>query len=142
VLRLLVNAPGAVVQDGDVLAELACAGEQLQADVSVPPSGVGRIAQGQTARLLYDAFPYQRYGVKHGTVRWVSPAGVTVKDHAVFRVLVDLEDQRVRVKGELRPLMAGMGGRADIVVGRRTLLAYAFEPIWHLRETFADRSDR
>lgn len=140
VLRLAVNAPGAVVQDGDVLAELACAGERLQAEVSVPPSGAGRIEPGQLVRLLYDAFPYQRYGIKHGTVRWVSPASVAVKDRTVFRVLVDLDEPGVRVKGETRPLMPGMGGRADIVVGRRSLLSYAFEPIRMLRETLADRA--
>jgi biotin carboxyl carrier protein len=139
VLRLAVNAPGAVVQDGDVLAELACAGEALQAEVSVAPTGTGRIEPGQDVRLLYDAFPYQRYGIRHGTVRWVSPAGVTIRDRQVFRVLVDLEEPTVRVKGGTRPLMAGMGGRADVVVGRRSLIAYAFEPIRVLRETLADR---
>jgi multidrug efflux pump subunit AcrA (membrane-fusion protein) len=140
VLRLAVNAPGAVVQDGDVLAEVACAGEQLQAEVSVTPTGTGRIQPGQEVRLLYDAFPYQRYGIKHGTVRWVSPASVTVRDRQVFRVLVDLDERVIAVrKGEQRPLLAGMGGRANIVVGRRSLIAYAFEPVRVLRETLADR---
>jgi HlyD family secretion protein len=138
VLRLAVNAPGAVVQDGDVLAELACAGEQLQAEVSVAPSGAGRIAPGQVVRLLYDAFPYQRHGIKRGTVRWVSPASVSVRDRQVFRVLVDLDEHAVRVKGETRALMAGMGGRADVVVGRRSLISYAFEPIRMLRESVVD----
>ena len=142
VLRLAVNAPGAVVQEGEVLAELACAGEKLQAEVSVTPSGAGRIEPGQTARLLYDAFPYQRYGIKHGIVRWVSPASVHVKERTVFRVLVELEEHAVQVKGETRPLMAGMGGRADVIVGRRSLISYAFEPIRMLRETVADRSKR
>lgn len=138
VLRLAVNASGAVVQDGDVLAELACAGEQLQAEVSVAPARAGRIAPGQVVRLLYDAFPYQRHGIKRGTVRWVSPASVVVRDQRVFRVLVDLEDHAVRVKGQPRALMAGMGGRADVVVGRRSLVSYAFEPVRMLRESLAD----
>jgi multidrug efflux pump subunit AcrA (membrane-fusion protein) len=142
VLRLAVNAPGAVVQDGDVLAELACAGERLRAEVSVAPAGAGRIAPGQVVRLLYDAFPYQRYGIKRGTVQWVSPATVVVREQPVFRVLVDVEDTAVRVGGESRRLLAGMGGRADIVVGRRSLIAYAFEPIRMLRESLADRDSR
>jgi multidrug efflux pump subunit AcrA (membrane-fusion protein) len=139
VLRLAVNAAGAVVQDGELLAEVACAGERLQAEVSVAPGGAGRIKPGQVVRFLYDAFPYQRYGIKHGTVRWVSPASVTVKDQTVFRVFADLEELGVRVKGEHRPLLAGMGGRADVIVDRRRLISYAFEPIYMLRETFADR---
>ena len=139
VLRLAVNASGAVVQDGEMLAEVACSGDQLQAEVSVTPTGTGRIEPGQQVRLLYDAFPYQRFGIKHGTVRWVSPASVTVKDHQVFRVLVDLEERSVQVKGEARPFLAGMGGRADVVVGRRSLISYAFEPVRMLRETLTDR---
>jgi membrane fusion protein, hemolysin D len=139
VLRLAVKAPGAVVQEGDVLGELACSGDRLQAEVTVPPSGVGRIKPGQTVKLFYDAFPYQRYGIRYGTVRWVSPASVAVKDATVFRVMADIDADSVQVKGEARRLMAGMGGRADIVVGRRSLLSYAFEPIRQLRETLADR---
>ncbi len=140
VLRLNVNAAGAVVQDGEVLADLACGGEDLQAEVSVTPIGTGRIQPGQDVRLLYDAFPYQRYGIKLGTVRWVSPASVTVRDRQVFRVLVTLDEQTLHVrKGETRRLMAGMGGRADVIVGRRSLIAYAFEPVRVLKETFSDR---
>jgi biotin carboxyl carrier protein len=139
VLRLSVNAPGAVVRDGDVLAELACAGGALQAEVRVSPGRAGRIEPGQTVRFLYDAFPYQRHGIKRGTVRWVSPASVQVDDRPVFRVLADLEDRSVRVRGQERPLMAGMGGRADVVIGRRSLISYAFEPIRMLRESLADR---
>ena len=142
VLRLAVKAPGAVVQDGDVLAEMACGSEALQAEVTVPPTGAGQIKPGQLVRLLYDAFPYQRYGIRYATVRWVSPATVTVKDQPVFRVLAAVEEQSVQVKGESRPLMAGMGGRADIVVGRRSMISYAFEPIRQLKETLADRPAR
>jgi membrane fusion protein len=142
VLRLLVKAPGAIVQDGEVLAELACGTEPLQAEVTVPPTGAGQIKPGQVVRLLYDAFPYQRYGIRYAKVRWVSPASVMVKDLPVFRVLAEVEEQTVHVKGESRPLMAGMGGRADVVVGRRSVISYAFEPIRQLRETIADRPAR
>jgi HlyD family secretion protein len=139
VLRLAVKAAGAVVQEGAILAEVACAGERLQAEVTVPQSGVGRITPGQVVKLFYDAFPYQRHGVRYGTVRWVSPASVTVNDRRVFRVLADIDSETIHVGRESRRLIAGMGGRADIVVGRRSLLTYAFEPIRQLRESLAVR---
>jgi multidrug efflux pump subunit AcrA (membrane-fusion protein) len=129
-LRLRVTAPGAVVQEGDVLCDVVCAEATLQAELSVPQSGVGRIRPGQTVKLLYDSFPFQRYGVKSGAVRWVSPAG----DKTVFRVLVDIADHTVMVQGHERELMPGMGGMAEIVIGRRSVISYAFEPIRQLRE--------
>jgi biotin carboxyl carrier protein len=142
VLRLLVKAPGAVVQEGDVLAELACEGETLQAEVTVPPAGAGLVKAGQTVKLLYDAFPYQRYGVRYGTVRWVSPSAVEVRDRPVLRVRADVADTVIVVRGEARRVMAGMTGQAHIVVGTRSLIDFAFEPVRRLRESLADRPAR
>jgi multidrug efflux pump subunit AcrA (membrane-fusion protein) len=134
ILRLRITAPGAVVQDGDVLGELVCADEQLQAELNVPQNGVGRITTGQEVKLLYDSFPFQRFGVKSGIVRWISPAAVSNKGQSAFRVLVDPAERMISVEGQQRPLLPGMGGLAQIVVGRRSLISYAFEPIRQLRE--------
>jgi multidrug efflux pump subunit AcrA (membrane-fusion protein) len=140
VLRLRVNAPGALVREGEVLSEMACAGERLQAELLVPQAGVPMVAAGQGVKLRYDAFPYQRFGVRFGTVRWVGQAGGDSAG-ALFRAIVDVPDAAIRVRGAPRPLLPGMGGRADIVVGRRSLASFAFEPIRQLRETFAEVPD-
>jgi multidrug efflux pump subunit AcrA (membrane-fusion protein) len=137
VLRLRVKSAGTFVRTGDVLCELAGAGERLQAELAVPPSSMGRIQAGQRVKLLYDAFPYQRHGVRYATVRWVSPASVIVQDGPAFRVLADPDEAAIPVASEPRPLLAGMGGRALVVVGRRALISYAFEPLRQLRENLA-----
>jgi len=138
VLRLHVNTPGHVVKEGEVLAELACAGEQLQAELVVSQAGVPMVQAGQSVKLRYDAFPYQRYGVRFGTVRWVGQSGTARADSASFRALVDVKDTAVMVRGTLRPFLPGMGGFAEIVVGRRSLLSFAFEPVRALRENLRD----
>jgi multidrug efflux pump subunit AcrA (membrane-fusion protein) len=138
VLRLSVQRPGAVVKEGDPLADLACGGSRLQAELTVPPSAVGQVKPEQPVKLLYDTFPYQRHGVRRATVRWVSPASIGEN----FRAFADIEDEAITVKGERRPLTAGMGGRAEVVVGRRSLIAYAFEPLRQLKESFADAPPR
>jgi membrane fusion protein len=138
IVRQSVKAAGAIVQESDVLAEIACADERLQAALSVPQSGLALLKEGQGVKLLYDAFPYQRYGVRPGVVRFISPTGDTEKSGGAFRVLADLEDDDILVNGDRRPLMAGMGGRADVVVGRRSLISFAFEPVRQLRENMAE----
>jgi multidrug efflux pump subunit AcrA (membrane-fusion protein) len=138
VLRLQVKGTGAFVRTGDVLCELAEEGKDLQAELAVSPEGVGRIDAGQRVKLLYEAFPYQRYGVKYGTVRWVSPASVLAHDARTFRVLAESDERTFRVEGQDRPLRAGMGGRAEVVVGRRSLVSYAFEPLRQLQENFLE----
>ena len=89
-------------------------------------------------KLLYDAFPYQRYGVRRGTLTWVGPAAVENAGRMFFPARVAVDDDAIRVQGKMRPLMAGMGGRAKIVVGRRALVGYVFEPLRQLQEAVAD----
>ena len=107
---------------------------------------VTRVRVGQGAKLLYTAFPYQRFGVKYGRVRWVGPAtagrttmGATpaAGSEGVFRALIDAGDSTISVRGEARPLLVGMRGEARVVIGRRSLISYAFEPIRALRENFS-----
>ncbi len=138
VLRLHVNGPGAVVREAEAVSEIACAGAHLLAEVVVPEAGVPLIRPGQVVKLRYDAFPYQRHGVRFGTVRWVGPAGVATGDSVSFRVLVNLADDSIRVSGRSRALLAGMSGRADVVIGRRSLVSYAIEPVRALRENLRD----
>lgn len=133
IIGLKVKTSGTVIQTGEVLCELACADEQLQAEMTIPESGVGRIKAGQGVKLFYDAFPYQRYGVKYGALRWITPASAT----PTFRALVDIQDVSVWANGQVRQLLPGMTGKSEIVVGKRSLISYAFEPIHQLKESLA-----
>ena len=143
VLRVRVTAPGAIVQAGDALSEIACANARLQAEMQVPPDGLALLRPGQGVKLLYDAFPYQRFGVRYGVVRWVGPAGVQRDSLALpFHAIIDVDTSRIAVAGGARTLVAGMGGQADVVVSRRSLVSYVFEPLRQLRESFADTPSR
>ena len=138
VLRLTVRNAGAVVQEGETLGEVACAGERLQAELTVPQSGLGLIKAGQGVKLLYDAFPYQRYGVRGGEIRWVSPASVSVAATSAFLARADIDRSQIIVNGQARALTPGMAGQAQVVVGKRSLISFAFEPLRQLKESLSD----
>ena len=137
VLRLRIKSAGAVIAEGEILGEIACTADRLRAELTVPEAGLSLVRLGQGVKLLYDAFPYQRYGARYGVVRWIGPGGAVAGDSSGFRALVDVDEPAISVAGQSRPLLVGMGGRADIAVGRRTLISYAFEPIRQLRENMA-----
>ena len=138
VLRLSIQAPGSFVAAGEVLGEVACAGEPLEAELVLAHADVALLEPGQGVKLLYDAFPYQRHGVRYANLRWVSPASVEIDGQRVFRARAELADSAIVVKGRPRPLRPGMGGTAKVVVGRRSLLSFALEPLRRLRESLAD----
>ncbi len=137
ILRQLVKNSGAFVNEGEALSELACSGETLQAELTLPQSVTGRIRQGHGVKLLYDAFPYQRYGVRYATVRWLSPAATGTAAGVSFYGFADIDPAPIMVDGEPRTLREGMRGTARIVVGRRSLLTYAFEPLRQLKENLS-----
>jgi multidrug efflux pump subunit AcrA (membrane-fusion protein) len=138
ILKLRVKDSDAIVSEGETIAELACGGEQLVAELSVPETGVGKLKLDQNVKLKFDAFPYQRYGVKYGKLAWLSPAKGEGDSAQEFKARADLIDQKITVKGKTRPFSAGMSGAAEIVVGKRTLISYVFEPIRQLRENLSD----
>jgi membrane fusion protein len=113
----------------------------VEAELSIPEWGMGRLKNGQKVRLLYDAFPYQRYGIQYGMVRWISPATVATKDKQSFRALTEINEKAIQVDGQSRSLLPGMNGKAEIVVGRRSLISFAFEPIRQLRENLRQAPD-
>jgi HlyD family type I secretion membrane fusion protein len=138
ILRLYVRNSGAVVHEGAAVAELVCSGETLQAELKVPEAGVGKLQTGQGVKLKYDAFPYQRYGVRYGRLAWLSPSTVETKEGASFRARVEIADTEMAAQGQSRPLFAGMSGKAEIVIGSRSLIEYVFEPLKQLKENFSD----
>lgn len=73
ITTLRVRNAGTVVAESDVLGEMVCDNETLQAELMVPQRGMALVTAGQAVKLQYDAFPYQRYGVRYATVRWISP---------------------------------------------------------------------
>ena len=137
VVKLHARQAGAVVDENDLLAEMVCAGEPLQAELLLPERGLAQVRLGQPVKLLYDAFPYERYGVQYGTLRWLSPASTAGPRGAAFRGFADLGAESVGVEGQRRAVLPGMTGRAAIIVGRRSLASYAIEPVRRLRGTMA-----
>jgi hemolysin D len=142
ILRLYIKSTGAVVHEGEPIADLVCAGETLQADLQLPETGLSKLRIGQGVKLKYDAFPYQRYGVRYGQVAWLSPAAADTRDGKTFRAHVELSETDLIVQGQPHRLIAGMSGKAEIVVGNRSLIEYVLEPLRQLKENYSDMPEQ
>ncbi len=137
VVTLHVRNPGTVVDEGDRLAELVCTGQPLQAELQLPERGLALVHIGQPVKLLYDAFPYERYGAQYGTLTWLSPASSAGARGPTFRAFAELGADTVGVQGTPRSVLPGMTGRAAVIVGQRTLVSYALEPLRQMRESLS-----
>lgn len=136
VTALQAKSGQAVVPNYPLLAVIP-AGSELQAELYVPSRAIGFVKPGQKVRLLYDAFPYQRFGAAYGVVSQVSStvlrpeevaAAVSVKE-PVYRVLVRPEHGALVAYGSEFALRAGMALTADIVLEDRTFMQFLLDPI-------------
>ena len=127
---------GSVVQQGQVLCQLAPREAKPRARMTLNEAALAKLTVAQHIRFFFQAFPYQRYGTVTGKLDWVSPSAVTTTDGSHFIALGSLNRYDIsRGPGKVLPLRVGMKGDAHIIVGGRTLMEYAFEPIRQLRES-------
>jgi membrane fusion protein len=127
---------GSFVQQGQVLCQLAPKGSKPRARMTLSEAGLPKLAIAQRIRYFFEAFPYQRYGTVTGKLDWVSQSAVTGADGSHFVALGSLDRYEISPRaGQVLPLRVGMRGDAHIIVGERTLIEYAFEPIRQLRES-------
>jgi multidrug resistance efflux pump len=127
---------GSVVQQGQMLCQLAPKDAKTRARMTLTEAGLPRLAVAQRVRYFFQAFPYQRYGAVTGKLDWISPSAVTTSDGSHFVALGSLDRSVISPRpGQILPLCVGMRGEAHIIVGGRTLIEYAFEPIRQLRES-------
>ncbi|KPF73015.1 hypothetical protein IP88_09790 [alpha proteobacterium AAP81b] len=133
----LAAGPGRFVDARLPLLAIVPEGAALHAELLAPSRAAGFVRPGQTVRLLYDAFPYQRFGSFEGRIETVgrtvvSPAdldpGLDIRE-PVFRIRTRLVAQTVRAEGETIPLQPGMTLRASIVLERRSFVDWLLAPL-------------
>lgn len=147
--RLVLTAPvagtvgdigarvGLRAQADSSLVTIVPRGSRLEVQLYAPSRAVGFVRPGQEVRLLFDAFPYQKYGAGHGTVTSVS--GVPTEPSAldpglgitepVFRIRVAIDPRGLSGAAAERPLRAGMTLSANLLLERRGLWQVFLDPI-------------
>jgi len=135
VISMEQRTAGSVVQQGQVLCQLARVDSAPRARIQLAEAGMAKLAIAQKVRYFFDAYPYQRYGAVNGKLDWISPSAIAASDGPHFVAAGSLDRTTIESHGKGMPLRVGMKGEAHIVVGHRTLIEYAFEPIRQLRES-------
>jgi membrane fusion protein len=142
VITNIVPSQGDSVAAEALLATVLPSGTHLHAQLLVPTRASGFIAPGNAVVLRYDAFPFQRFGQYQGTVASVSrtvwPQGEKVGPltarEPVYRIEVTLARQSVSSGNREFQLRPGMLASADILLEKRTVFEWVFEPVLALRE--------
>lgn len=139
----VLAGPGQNVTPAVALASLLPADAKLEAQLFAPSSAVGFVRARQPVELRYQAFPYQKFGHQRGEVVLVSrsplqsaelaglslPASYASSGEPLYRITVSLDRQSVIAYGQTQALAPGMQLDADVMLDRRHLIEWLFEPV-------------
>lgn len=127
---------GQTVATDRALMLIVPSGARPIAELRVPSSAIGFLRSGQQVRLAVDAFPYQSFGTLGGKVQTVARAPIVTAEGprgSYYPVTVFLDRDSIEAYGRAEPLVFGMTLSARIVVERRSLLGWLFEPLLAVR---------
>jgi membrane fusion protein len=126
------------------LAMVMPKGSGMHVELLVPTRAIGFVKPGQEVVLRYEAFPYERFGQYRGVITDIGRSvwtqgeriGPLSAKEPVYRVDVKMERQAVEALGQEFPLRPGMLVNADLLLEKRTLLEWIFEPVLQLKGRF------
>jgi membrane fusion protein len=140
-VSLLQASVGQVADPRRLQMQILPNGSPLQAELFIPARAIGFVEVGQDVRLLFDSFPYQRFGTYHGRITKVSQTVLLASDVAspielkepAYTATVALDRPDITANGKKIPLQPDMSLKADIILEKRTLVDWIFAPLRHLR---------
>lgn len=139
-ISLLQASVGQQADPHRVQLQIVPGNSPLEAKLFIPTKAIGFVEPGQDVKLLYDAFPYQRFGTYRGRITSVSQTVLMDSDivapvklnEPVYTATVALDRPDIIARGKKVPLEPDMSLRADIILERRTLMEWIISPLRHI----------
>lgn len=126
---------GEVVQPGQNIAKFHALGDPLILQAMLPSQEAGFVEKGMSAKVKFDAYPYQKYGIIKGKVIAISPdARPDPEIGMVYQLEIELDKSSVQDQGRSIALKAGQTATADIVIRQRRIADIILDPFKGLKE--------
>ena len=143
VTNIAVNRGQSIAADS-TLATVLPKGSGMHVELLVPTRAIGFVKPGQEVVLRYEAFPYERFGQYRGVITdigrnvWTQGEriGPLSAKEPVYRVDVKLDLQNVTALGQDFALRPGMLVNGDLLLEKRTIIEWIFEPLLQLKGRF------
>jgi HlyD family secretion protein len=158
VFQLFVRHPGAVVQPGQAIANIAPKDVPLvlRAQMSSKDSGFLRV--GMPVKIKFDAYPFQDYGVISGRLRWIAPDSKisstnsnqtstsanpalpasenrVTESEGTFELEITLDQNYIQTSDRPIPLTPGQTATAEVILRQRRLIDFVLDPFIKLQKS-------
>ncbi len=133
-----IKKAGAVVQQGTPVAEIASQQSGLILRAIMPTAESAYVKKGLVAKLKFDAYPFQDYGVVAGEILSVSPT-TSMKETTngkveAYKVEIGINQTCLGSNNKCIPLHPGDTATAEVIVRQRRIIDFVIDPFRKMQE--------
>ena len=107
------------------LMALVRASNQWRVELFASPVDVGRLQRGQSVQLRFDGYPHAEFGLGRGRIDYIARVPRVSGERLHYLVAVAVTD----LPRDVTRLPEGMGVAADVIVAKKPLWRWLWEPI-------------
>jgi adhesin transport system membrane fusion protein len=126
-----VTTVGGFVNPGEKIMQIVPTGDRLLVEARIAPKDIAFIKVGDPANVKITAYDFAIYGGLKGRVRNISADSIydEAERQAYYSVMIETDRAYLLKHGQRLPIMPGMICDAEIITGRKSVLAYLFKPV-------------
>jgi hemolysin D len=138
VFQLPLQNPGAVVQPGTLVAQLAPKGVPIVLRSQMSSEDMGFLRVGLPVKVKFDAYPFQDYGIIPGRLTWISPDSKLVPigqgQREIFELEIELAQSYIQTAHQRIPLTPGQTATAEVIIRQRRVIDFFLDPFKQLQK--------
>lgn len=138
IFELPISKPGAVVQPGQRIAQIAPNTTAFILRAEMPIQNSGFLKVGSRVKIKFDAYPFQEYGIASGHVRWISPDSKIQETNqgkiATFELEIALDQSYLESWNKRILLSPGQTATAEVIIRQRRVIDYMLDPFKKLQK--------
>ncbi|MCF2152112.1 HlyD family secretion protein [Desmonostoc muscorum LEGE 12446] len=138
IFQLSINRPGAVVQPGNAIAEIAPKGTALILRAKIESGESGSLQKGMSVKIKFDAYPFQEYGIVEGRLIKISPTTYEMEvaggKTLVYDLDIELNRTCIQTQKDCINLRPGETATAEVIVRQRRLIDFVLDPFKKLEK--------
>jgi hemolysin D len=134
IFNLPIKKPGVVVQIGQAIAQIAPKGIPFVLKANMPSQESGFLKVGMAAKVKFDAYPFQDYGVVTGKVIRISPDSKILETPQGKIEVFEMEISLKQSANKPIPLTPGQTATAEVIVRQRRVIDFILDPFKKLQK--------
>ncbi|WP_353929876.1 HlyD family efflux transporter periplasmic adaptor subunit [Okeanomitos corallinicola TIOX110] len=137
IFELPIKKPGAVVQPGQMIAQIAPKGSTLILKAQMPSQQSGFVKVGMPVKIKFDAYPFQEYGISKGYITWISP-NTKIDENSrtqieTYELEISLAEPYIQVGNKRVFLTPGQTANAEVIIRQRRVIDFILDPFKKLQ---------